>query len=57
MSLGVGFEVSDSQARPSVTLFLLSADLKCSTLSATSPAPGLPVYCHASHHDGNGLNL
>jgi hypothetical protein len=26
-------------------------------LSAPSPAPFLPGYCHASCHDDNGLNL
>ncbi|CAO2579807.1 hypothetical protein LEMLEM_LOCUS1157 [Lemmus lemmus] len=26
-------------------------------LSAPSPAPSLPSFCHASHHDDNGLNL
>ncbi|CAO2594180.1 hypothetical protein LEMLEM_LOCUS7627 [Lemmus lemmus] len=26
-------------------------------LLATSPAPCLPVHCHAACHDDNGLNL
>jgi hypothetical protein len=29
---------------------------RCRTLSSF-PAPYLPVYCHDSHHDDNGLNL
>lgn len=39
VSLGVGFEVSDAQARPSVTLS--SWGLSDIELSATSPAPCL----------------
>ena len=56
-SLGVGFEVSDAQARPSVALlFLLPADPDVE-LSAASPVPCLPTCHHGSHHDNNGLNL
>ena len=42
MSLGMGFEVSDAQARPGVTLFLMPVDLDVK-LSATSPALYLPM--------------
>ena len=55
MSLGVGFEVSKAQARPSVTLVLLSVDQDVK-LSATSSAPYLSLCHHAPHHDDNGLN-
>jgi hypothetical protein len=56
VSLKVGFEVSDAQARPSVSLILLPVDAHIK-LSATSRAPCLPVFCHASQNDNNGLNL
>jgi hypothetical protein len=48
VSLGVGFDVLEAQARPSGSLFLplLPVDLDVE-LSATSPAPCLPVHCHA----------
>ena len=54
--MGVGFEVSDAQARPSVSLFLLPANLDVEFL-VPSLAPYLPVCHHAFHHDDNGLNL
>jgi hypothetical protein len=44
VSLRVGFEVSKVQARPSGSLFLLSADPDVE-LSASSPASCLPA-CH-----------
>ena len=56
MSLEMGLGVSSAQARPSGTLFLLPAHLDVE-LSATSPAPCLLVFCHASNHDDNGRNL
>ena len=58
MSLCMGFEVSEAQVRPSVAriLFLLPADSDVE-LSATSPAPCLPVCHHAFHHDNNELSL
>ena len=43
VSLGVGFEVPEAQARPSVTLLLADPDVE---LTVPSPAPCLPVYCH-----------
>jgi hypothetical protein len=46
VSLGVDFEVSDAQARPGVSLLLLSSDLDVK-LSASSPAPCLPTCYHA----------
>ena len=54
--LEVGFGVSDGQARPNVTLFLLpeNPDIE---LSAISPAPCLSGCCHTSHHADNGRNL
>jgi hypothetical protein len=48
------FEVSYTQA--SVIFISAVCDLD-EELSAPSPAPCLPVYCHVSHHDNNGLNL
>jgi hypothetical protein len=47
---------SEAQAMPSHSLFLLPAypDVE---LSATTPAPCLLVYHHASHHDNNEQNL
>lgn len=54
MSLGVDFEVSEAQARPSDSLFVLSADLDVE-LSAPCPAPCLPEGHHAPHHDNTGL--
>ena len=56
VSLRVGFEFSDDQARPNVTLFLLPDDPDIK-LPATSLAPCLPACHHASCHDNNGLNL
>ena len=56
VSLEVGFQVSNAQARPSVFLFLLPDHLDVE-LSATSPAPCLPVGCHTSPHNNDGLNL
>jgi hypothetical protein len=55
VSLGVGFEVSEAQARSRDFLFLLPVYLKVE-LSATSPGPCLPVSHHATHYN-NGLNL
>lgn len=53
----VGFEVSDSQARPNGSLlFLLPTNLDVE-LSAPFLAPCLSVCCHASQHDNNELNL
>ena len=57
MSLGVGFKVSDAQARPVAhSLILLPADPDVD-LSATSPASHLSAHCLASCHGDNGLNL
>lgn len=52
MSVGVGFEDSDAQARSSVPLFLVPAgtDVK---LAATSLAPCMPTF----HHEVNKLNI
>jgi len=52
VSLGVGFEVSITQAKPSVTLFMVSENLDVE-LSATSLALYLPTHYHASHHADN----
>ena len=57
VSLGMGFDVSEAQVRPSVhCLFLMPANPDVEP-SATSPAPCLNVCCHASHDDDNGLKL
>ena len=56
VSLGMGFGVSNAYARTSVFLLLMPADPDVE-LSTTSPAPCLPVCCHASHCADNGLNL
>ena len=53
MPLGVGLGISNVQAR---LVSLLPADPDVG-LSAISPTPYLPAYCHASRHDDNGLNL
>jgi hypothetical protein len=55
--VGVGFEVFYVQALPSVEHRLLLPADQDVALSAPSPAPCLPLSCHASHHDDNGLNL
>ena len=52
---GVGFKVSEAQARPSVSLFLLSEVLNVE-LSAP-PAPCLPACHHAFPHGVNELIL
>lgn len=52
----VGSEVSETQARPRSSLFLLPDD-PCVELPAISPALFLPTCCHAPFHDGHGLNL
>lgn len=48
-------KVSEAQARP-VGLILLPTD-KDVELSVTSPAPGLPICCHAPRLDENAPNL
>ena len=56
MSLGMGFEVSEAQARssgsPSACPIYLNVEL-----STTSPVPCLPARHHASCYDDNELNL
>ena len=58
MPLWVGFDVSKTQARPSVSLFLflllVNPDIE---YSAPSPALCLPKCCHASCYDDSGLNF
>jgi hypothetical protein len=56
VSFGVDFEVSNAQARLSVSLFLLPADLGVER-EATSSVPCLPTCHHASCHDNNEVNL
>jgi len=51
---GVGSEVSDAQARPSVALSSCCLQIQIE-LSAPSPAPCLPLCHHVSCH--NGLHL
>lgn len=55
MSLGESFEVSDAQARPTVTLFLLptDSDIEFSASQATC----LSACHHVSCIDDSGLNL
>jgi hypothetical protein len=50
---GVRFEVSEVQARLSVSLSQHTVDLDVEH-SVSLPAPRLPVCHHASHHDENG---
>lgn len=50
-SLGVDFEVLDTQARPSVAFSF------CCLPTAPSPSPRLPMCHRASCHDDNGLRL
>ena len=52
----VGFEVSKDQANPSVLLFLLLVD-PVVEFSAFPPGLCVPVCCHATYCDENGLNL
>lgn len=56
MSLEVGLEVSSAlgSRRPVSQSLLAHPNVE---LSVASPAPCLPVCCHASHRDDNGLNL
>ena len=56
-SVPLGFEVSEAQARFSVSLFLVPADRDVEELLAPSPGPCLPALHLASLHDDNGLNL
>jgi hypothetical protein len=49
-SLGVRFEVSKAQARPSVSLFMLPADLDIE-ISSTSPVLRLPAFCDVFQHN------
>lgn len=56
ISLGMGFRISNVQARPNVLLFLLSTDLDIK-FSVTTPSRFLPVCHHASCHAKNELNL
>ena len=46
----VGFGISNSQPKASVSHFLLRADVDLSA----PPAPGLLTLCHAPCHDDNG---
>ena len=55
VTMDAGFEVSKTQARPSISLFLLPVDQDVK-LSATSATFFLPVCHQASCHDDNGLN-
>ena len=57
MSLGAHFEVSDPQARSSVSPTLPAVSDPDTELSATSPVLCLLMGHHASHHDDNGPNL
>ena len=52
-----GFVVLYAQAMLSVAHSLLLPADQDVELSAPSPAPCLPAYCHASNHDDNKLNL
>jgi hypothetical protein len=57
MSLGMGFEISEDQARPSGSLsFLWPTDLGLE-FSSTSLAPHMCACYHAPYHDDSGLNL
>lgn len=52
----VGSDVSEAQARPRSSLFLLPEDPDVELL-AIFLAPFQPTCCHALFHDDNGLNL
>jgi hypothetical protein len=54
--LEIDFEVSKVHAKSRVFLFSVPVD-KDTELSDTSPAPCLPMCCHAPCHGDNGLNL
>jgi hypothetical protein len=54
---GVGFEVSNTQAIPSMTHSLLLLPVEQDVELLAPSAPYLTAPCHASCHDDNGLNL
>lgn len=54
--MGVGSEVSEAQARPSVSLYRLDADPDVGFL-VPSPAPSLPACSYTPHHDDNELHF
>lgn len=56
MPLGAGFQVLETQARPSVILFLLPDDVAVKLL-ALSSAPCLSACHHVSCHDNHRLTL
>ena len=56
VSLGMGFVVSNSQARPTISLFMLPVDPDLE-LSTTSLGPCLPACHYASSETGSKLQL
>lgn len=56
MPLGAGFQVLETQARPSVILFLLPDDVAVKLL-ALSSAPCLSACHHVSCHEDSALNV
>jgi hypothetical protein len=57
VSPGLGFEISEAQARPHGSLSLLLTANPDVELSATLTIPCLPVCHHAFCHDDDGLDL
>jgi hypothetical protein len=53
---GVGFMLSEAQARPTGSLFLLPTNPEVEPSALTSSSC-LPAYRHASCHDNKGLDL
>jgi hypothetical protein len=52
VSMGMGFEVSEDQARPTVSLLPVDSNIEL-----TSTVPCLLACCHALYNDNNELNL
>ena len=55
--VGMGFELSDAQAKPSMAFTSAACRSRCRTQRHLSPTPCLLVCHHASHYDDHGLNL
>ena len=57
VSMGVGFEVSEAQARPRGSPVFLLLPLNQDVELSVPPAPHLPAHHHASCHGNNGPNV
>ena len=57
MSLGMGFGVSEAEARPSGLHSVFPLPLDPDVALSALTVPHLPVHGHASHHADNGLKF